>query len=238
MTTTLKYRRILLKLSGESLGGAAGSGFDPAVLRNLAADLAALHALGTQVAIVVGGGNFFRGMAAGLPGCDRVNADHIGMLATVMNALAVGHAVRATSVPVTVLSAFAVDGVVERYASPRANHLLDTGNLLVFGGGTGSPLFTTDSAAALRAIECNADVLIKATRVDGVYDRDPEKDPTAERLRNLSFDEVIERELKIMDATAFTLCREAALPIRVLDLNRAGSMKNAVLGLDEGTLIS
>ena len=234
----LKYRRVLLKLSGESLGGEGGNGFDPVVLRSIGADLARLQGEGAQIAVVVGGGNFFRGLASGLPGCDRVNADHIGMLATVMNALAVGHAVRDHGVAATVMSAFEVKGVVSAFDAANANRLLDEGQLLVLGGGSGNPLFTTDSAAALRGIECGVDVLIKATRVDGVYDSDPEKNPAAKRFTSLSFDEVIDRRLKVMDSTAFTLCQEAQLPIRVLDLNRADSIRNALHGLDEGPLIS
>ncbi len=233
-----KYRRVLLKLSGESLGGTSGSGFDNRVLRRLGEDLADLVSAGVQVAVVVGGGNFFRGMASGLPGCGRTGADHIGMLATVMNALALGHAVREHGTDATVFSAFPVQGIVEGYSVLRACFELDRGHLVIFGGGTGNPLFTTDSAASLRAIECGAEILIKATRVDGVYDSDPEKNPQARRFASLNFDEVIEKRLAVMDATAFILCRDAKLPIRVLDLGRPNALKNAVSGLDEGTLIS
>ena len=232
------FRRVLLKLSGESLGGAAGVGFDAATFESLGAQLVAARARGAQLAVVVGGGNFFRGLASGLPGCDRVGADHIGMLATVMNALAMGHAVRARGAPATVLSAFGVEGVAERFSIARARSALDLGHVVIFGGGTGNPLFTTDSAAVLRAVECQAELLVKATRVDGVYDADPEANPGAARFTALSFDEAIDRRLKVMDATAFTLCREVGLPVRVIGLNRAGALENAILGLDEGTLIS
>jgi uridylate kinase len=230
--------RILLKLSGESLGGSRGAGFDPETLKRLAGDIRALADAGVQVAIVVGGGNFFRGMASGLPGCDRVSADHIGMLATVMNALALGHALGDQGVAARVYSAFAVGGIVEGYSPARALASLQRGETVVLGGGTGNPLFTTDTAAALRAVECGCQLLVKATRVDGVYDADPEKNPAATRYTSLRFDEVIARRLAVMDTSAFTLCRDAGLPIRVLDVNRENALLNAARGIDEGTLIS
>ncbi len=232
------YTRILLKLSGESLGGHRGEGFDPETLRRLAADITEICAMGVQVAAVVGGGNFFRGMASGLPGADRVAADHIGMLATVMNALALGHALREAGAVPRVLSAFAVTGIAEGFAVDKAISSLERGEVVVLGGGIGNPLFTTDTAASLRAVECRCQVLIKATRVDGVYDADPEKNPDAKRYTSLRFSEVIERRLAVMDTSAFALCRDAALPIRVLDVNRPDSLRNAVTGIDEGTLIS
>lgn len=238
MAKTPVFNRILLKLSGESLGGRRGEGFDPLTLRRLAADMAEISAMGVQVAAVVGGGNFFRGMASGLPGADRVAADHIGMLATVMNALALGHALRDAGAVARVLSAFAVSGIAEGFAVDKAISSLERGEVVVLGGGTGNPLFTTDTAASLRAVECGCQVLIKATRVDGVYDADPEKNPAAKRYTSLSFAEVINKRLAVMDTSAFTLCRDAGLPIRVLDVNREDSLRNAVLGIDEGTLIS
>jgi uridylate kinase len=232
------FDRILLKLSGEFLGGAQGAGLDPPTLERMARDLAKLSALGVRVAVVVGGGNFFRGMASGLPGCDRVFADHIGMVATVMNALAIGHAVRDQGVDARVFSAFAIPGIIEGYAVDQALLALEQNQLVVLGGGTGNPLFTTDTAAGLRAIECGCQILVKATRVDGVYDCDPEKNPDARRYTSLTFDEVIDRRLAVMDTSAFTLCRDAGLPIRVLDVNRPNALVNVVTGLDEGTLIS
>lgn len=237
MTGSPVYSRILIKLSGEALGGHRGEGFDTDTLRRLSADIGELVSLGVQVAVVVGGGNFFRGNVSGLPGADRVGADHIGMLATVMNALALGHALRDQGVAARVMSAFAVTGIAEGYATDKAISLLNGGDVVVFGGGTGNPLFTTDTAAGLRAIECGCQILIKATRVDGVYDSDPEKNPDATRYTSLSFAEVIDKRLAVMDMSAFSLCRDAALPIRVLDVNREHSLRNAVLGIDEGTLI-
>ena len=238
MTDVIVFDRILLKLSGELLGGAGGAGFDPVVVRRIARDLAQLSTLGVRVAVVVGGGNFFRGMASGLPGCDRVHADHIGMIATVMNALAIGHAVRDQGVAAKVFSAFAIPGVVEGYTVDQALAAMEDHQMVVLGGGTGNPLFTTDTAAGLRAIECRCRILVKATRVDGVYDCDPEKNPGATRYTSLTFDEVIDRRLAVMDTSAFTLCRDAGLPIRVLDVNRPNALVNVVTGLDEGTLIS
>jgi uridylate kinase len=230
--------RVLLKLSGEALGGVAGSGFDPSVLRTLASELAELAAAGVGVGVVVGGGNFFRGLSSGLPGCDRVGADHIGMLATMMNALALGHAVRDAGVVCRVFSAIPVDGIVDGFSPSAARASIDRREIAVFGGGTGNPLFTTDTAAALRAVECGAELLIKATRVDGVYDSDPEKNPAATRYNALGFDEVIARRLAVMDTAAFSICRDAGLPIRVLDINRRGSLLDAIRGHDVGTLIS
>ena len=236
MSASPQFTRILLKLSGEALGGPRGEGFEPQTLRRLAADLENLVDLGVEIAVVVGGGNFFRGLSSGLPGCGRVAADHIGMLATVMNALAVGHALSERNVPARVLSAFAVPGIVEAFAADEALRALARKEIVVLGGGTGNPLFTTDTAASLRAVECACQLLIKATRVDGVYDADPEKQPAANRYTSLSFAEVIEKRLAVMDTSAFTICQDAALPIRVLDVNREGSLRN--MGFDEGTLIS
>lgn len=238
MVDKIAYGRILLKLSGEALGGASGAGFEPRFLRRMATELAELAVRGVGVAIVVGGGNFFRGLSSGLPGCDRVSADHIGMLATVMNALAMGHALREQGAGVRVFSAFPIPGIVDGYSVTRAVTALERGQLVIFGGGTGNPLFTTDTAASLRAIECGCDILVKATRVDGVYDSDPEKNPAASRYTSLSFDEVIDKRLAVMDTSAFTLCRDARLPIRVLDINRPNALANLVAGADVGTLIS
>jgi uridylate kinase len=232
------YTRILLKLSGESLGGNAGQGFDPDVLRKISSDLKELVELGVAIGVVVGGGNFFRGLASGLPGCDRVDADRIGMLATVMNGLALKAALCDQQLKAEVYSSFAIAGVVEQFNRATCLEFLRAGGVAILTGGTGNPLFTTDSAASLRAVEINAQILIKATRVDGVYDSDPEKNPSAKRFSSLSFAQVLERKLAVMDTTAIVLCQENQLPIRVLDLGREDSLKNAVLGLDEGTLIS
>ena len=232
------FKRILLKLSGESLGGKKGQGFDPEVLSSIATELRELTQLGVSIGIVVGGGNFFRGLSSGLPGCDRVDADRIGMLATVMNGLAIKAALTDKGVPAEVYSAFTIDGAAQTFKRQAVLEFMNSGAVAIFSGGTGNPLFTTDSAASLRAVEINAELLIKATRVDGVYDSDPEKNPDATRFSSLSFDEVLDRKLSVMDMTAFVLCQENQLPIRVLDLNKREALKNAVMGLDEGTLIS
>jgi uridylate kinase len=237
MTNKIVYKRALLKLSGEALGGPAGQGYDTEVINKMATDIAILSKLGVELGIVVGGGNFFRGLASGLPGCDRVGADHIGMLATVMNALAIGHAIRGHGVNVSVLSSIPIDSLVEGFSAKKARTRISQGEVVVFGGGTGNPLFTTDSAAALRAVECDADILIKATRVNGVYSADPEKYPEATRFQALSFSEIIEKRLAVMDTTAFAMCEESKMPIRVIDLAREDSIKKVVFGLDEGTLI-
>ena len=237
MTDQIKYKRALLKLSGEALGGATGQGYDPAVIDTMAADIATLNKLGVELGVVVGGGNFFRGLASGLPGCDRVGADHIGMLATVMNALAIGHAIRGHGVRVSVLSSIPIDSLVEGFSAGKARTRISQGEVVIFGGGTGNPLFTTDSAAALRAVECDADILIKATRVNGVYSADPEKFPDASRYQELSFADVIAKRLAVMDTTAFAMCEESEMPIRVIDLAREEAIKKVIFGLDEGTLI-
>lgn len=238
MTRNRPSRRVLLKLSGESLGGSRGEGFDSDTLRKVAGEISEIVAGGVQIGIVVGGGNFFRGLSSGLPGCDRISADHIGMLATVMNALALGHALTDQGRQIQVFSAFAVAGIAEPFSVDAANRCLDRGDIAVFGGGTGNPLFTTDTAASLRAVECRCDLLIKATRVDGVFDSDPETNPSARRFAALTFNEVIEKRLAVMDTSAFSVCRDADLPICVIDIAREAALANAIAGMDEGTLIS
>jgi len=235
---TATYRRILLKLSGEALAGQAGFGIDATVLDDLASEIKAVSESGVEIGIVVGGGNFFRGMSVAAEDMDRINADYIGMLATVMNALAIKQALDRRGCQSRVQSALPVPSVAEPYVRARALKNLDQGRIVVFAAGTGNPLFTTDSAASLRAIEIGADVVLKATKVDGVYDDDPVKNPQARRYRTLSFDDVISKNLRVMDATAFTLCRDHNTPIRVFSIREPGSLARMVAGADEGTTIS
>lgn len=232
------YRRILLKLSGEALAGEAGFGIDPAILDSLADEIATVAESGVQLGIVVGGGNFFRGMSEAAADMDRINADYIGMLATVMNALAIKQALDRRGAPTRVQSALPVPSVAEPYVRARALKNLDQGRLVVFAAGTGNPLFTTDSAASLRAIEINADIMLKATKVDGVYDDDPATNSNARRYKTLSFDDVMAGNLRVMDATAITLCRDHDMAIRVFSIRERGSLARVVAGEDVGTTIS
>ena len=232
------YQRVLLKLSGESLAGEAGFGIEDGMLQNVAAEIKQIADLGVQLAIVVGGGNFFRGMQAAAKGMDRVGSDYIGMLATVMNALALKQTLEAQGQTARVLSALHVVGVAEPYVQARALKHLETNKVVIFAAGTGNPMFTTDTAASLRALEINADVIIKATRVDGVYDADPEKNPDAQRFARLSYTQVIEQNLGVMDLTAITLCRENKLPIQVLNFHQPGNLLRAIAGEAVGTLIT
>ncbi len=234
----LAYQRVLLKLSGESLAGDAKFGIEASMLNEVAAEIKTIADTGVQLAIVVGGGNFFRGMQAASKGMDRIGSDYIGMLATAMNALSLQQALEAAGQSVRVLSALNIVGVVEPYVRPRALKHLQKGRVVIFATGTGNPLFTTDTAASLRALEVGADLMIKATRVDGVYSADPEKDANATRYEQLSFDEVIEQKLGVMDATAMTLCRENKMPIRVLNFHEQGNLLRAIQGEDVGTLVS
>jgi len=232
------YRRILLKLSGESLAGEAGFGINGSVLEGVAAEIKQIADSGVQVAIVVGGGNFFRGMQAASKGMDRVGSDYIGMLATAMNGLALKQALDAQGQASRVLSAIHIVGVAEPYVRERALKHLSSGKVVIFTAGTGNPMFTTDTAASLRALEINADVMIKATRVDGVYDSDPEKNPDAVRYDTLTYEQVIAQNLRVMDLTAITLCRENKMPIQVLNFHEQGNLLRAVSGESVGTVIS
>jgi uridylate kinase len=232
------YKRILLKLSGESLAGEADFGVDGSVLESVAADIKQIAELGVQLANVIGGVNFFRGMQAAAKGMDRVGSDYIGMLATVMNGLALQQALDAQDQPSRVLSAIHVVGVAEPFIRARALKLLSAGKVVIFTAGTGNPMFTTDTAASLRALEVNADLIIKATRVDGVYDADPEKHADAKRYDTLNYEQVIAQNLGVMDLTAITLCRENKMPIQVLNFHQQGNLLRAVSGETVGTLIS
>ena len=232
------YRRILVKLSGEALMGDSDYGIDPAFLKRLASEIAAVRELGVEVAVVIGGGNLFRGAGLARAGMDRVTADQMGMLATVMNSLALQDALESIGVFVRVLSAVRINQVCEDYIRRRAVRHLEKGRVCIFAAGTGNPFFTTDTAASLRAIEIEADLLLKATKVDGVYDSDPVVNPSARRYDRLTFDQVLDGRLNVMDATAIVLCRDNRLPLRVFDLNEAGALVRAARGEDVGTLVT
>ncbi len=233
----LKYKRILLKLSGESLMGDKEFGIDPKMLEHYAGQVKELIELRVEVAIVIGGGNIYRGLQATDSGIERVQGDYMGMLATSINGLALQSAMEQKGIYTRLISAIEMKEIAEPYIRRRAIRHLEKGRVLIFSGGTGSPYFTTDSAAALRANEINADVILKGTRVDGIYDMDPEKHAGAVRFESLSFDDVIKRGLKVMDMTAFTLCRENNLPIIVFDINEAHNLVNLVKGETVGTLV-
>ena len=236
MPTAPHYQRILLKLSGEALG-INGVGIDPAVLDRTALEVGQLVGIGVQVGIVVGGGNLFRGAELHEAGLDRVTGDHMGMLATVMNALAIRDALERANISTVVMSAIPMSGVVEHYDRRLAIRHLTQGRVVIFSGGTGNPFFTTDSAACLRGIEINADIVLKATKVDGVYSADPVKYPDAEKFDRLTYDDVIERQLGVMDLTAICLARDHKMPLRVIAMEETGALRNAIVGEDEGTLI-
>jgi uridylate kinase len=231
------YRRILLKLSGEALGGPSGAGLDGPTLAYVGRQIAAARALEVEVAIVVGGGNFLRGAQLGAAGFDRVLGDRMGMLATVLNALALAGSMNAAGIPARALSAIEVRGIVDTYLREEADRSLRDGVTVILAGGTGNPYFSTDSAAALRAAELGAGALIKATKVDGVYDRDPVRYPKARRFETLTYDEVLERSLGVMDLTAITLCKENGIPIVVFDANRDGALEELLRGRKVGTTI-
>jgi uridylate kinase len=237
------YRRIVLKLSGEALAGTREYGIDPAVLNRIAAELQEVTAIrvedGTvQVAIVIGGGNIFRGMAASEQGMDRGTADYMGMLATVMNALALQDALERAGVHTRVLSAIEMRAVAEPYIRRRAIRHLEKGRVVIFGAGTGNPFFTTDTAGALRAVEIGADAIMKATKVDGIYSADPKRDATAKRLPHVTYREVLSQGLEVMDATAVSLCMDNKLPIVIFDLTRPGNIKRIVMGEAVGSVVS
>ena len=231
------YKRVLLKLSGESLGGPAGKGLDTESLRKMAREVAAAAKAGLQVAIVNGGGNIFPGPAGVGSGFDRVDGDKMGMLATVINSMALSMFIKEEGVPAKVFTATPMEPIAEYYMRDKAVEVLEKGGVALIAGGTGNPFFTTDSGAALRALEIRADALLKGTRVDGVYTADPEKDPTAVRYDELSFDEAISRHLKVMDQTAFALCSEGDMPIIVFDMNENGNLTRLLAGEKVGTLV-
>jgi len=232
-----KYKRILLKLSGEVFKGERSYGIDPAIVDNIAAQIKDLFDIGTEIGVVIGGGNIFRGLSEGAKGMDRTSADHMGMLATVMNSLALQDLLEKRDVPTRVQSAIQIHQVAEPYIRRRAIRHLEKKRVVIFAAGTGNPFFSTDTAAALRANEINAEVILKATKVDGVYDRDPVKDPDAKRFNELTYREVIEKNLKVMDLTAITLCMDNNLPIIVFDLNKTGNIFKVVTGESTGTYI-
>ena len=231
------YKRILLKLSGEALMGDDAYGINRDTLWRIVNEVKTVADLGVEIGIVIGGGNIFRGMAGASTGMDRATADYMGMLATVMNAMALADAMRQANLPARVQSALNIEQVVEPYIRGKAIRYLEEGRVVIFGGGTGNPFFTTDTAAALRGAEIGAQVVLKATKVDGVYSADPMKDRSATRYRTISFDEAIGRDLKVMDATAFALCRDQKLPIKVFSIFKEGALRRVLLGEDEGTLV-
>ncbi len=231
------WQRVLLKLSGEALAGDGKFGIEGDILASTAAELKKIVDLGIELGVVIGGGNFFRGMSAAAQGMDRVGSDYIGMLATAMNALALQQALSALGVSARVQSAIEIRGVAEPYIRNRALKHLQQGRVVIFAGGTGNPLFTTDTAASLRALEINAEIMVKATRVDGVYDDDPEKNPHAMRFERLEFADVLNKRLRVMDMTAITLCQENQLPIQVLNLHKPGDLIKMMMGEPVGTLI-
>lgn len=231
------HKRILLKLSGEALMGDDQFGINRHTIVRMVDEVAEVTRLGVEVAVVIGGGNIFRGVAGGSVGMDRATADYMGMLATVMNALALGDTMNKAGLTARVMSAISIEQVVEPYIRPKALQYLEEGKVVIFAAGTGNPFFTTDTAAALRGAEIGAEVVLKATKVDGVYSADPKKDPLATRYRKISFDEAMARNLGIMDATAFALCRDQKLPIKVFSIVKHGALKRVVMGEDEGTLV-
>ena len=232
-----KYRPVVLKLSGEALAGDQGFGINPAVVEEIAAQIKRVRDHGIDVAIVVGGGNIWRGLAGSAKGMDRTTADYMGMMATVMNALALKDAFETLGIKARVQSALSMQQIAQTYARPKAIQYLEEGKVVIFAAGTGNPFFTTDTAAALRGAEMNCDVMLKATNVDGVYTADPKKDPSATRYETITFDEALNKNLKVMDATAFALCRERKLNIVVFGIAKQGSLKRVITGEDEGTLV-
>jgi len=232
------YRRIVLKLSGEALAGSQGYGIDPLMLERVATEVRDVTALGVQVAIVIGGGSIFRGIAASAGGMDRATADYMGMLATVINALALQDALEKANLQTRVLSAIEMRAVAEPYIRRRAIRHLEKGRVVIFAAGTGNPFFTTDTAGALRAVEIGADAIMKATKVDGIYSADPKEDSAAERLARMTYIDVLSRRLQVMDTTAISLCMDNALPIIVFDLTRAGNIKRIVLGEPVGSIVT
>ena len=233
----LVYRRVLVKLSGEALVGEERFGLDPQALQTVARGVGELGATGVEVALVIGAGNIFRGTGLVKGGMERVTADHIGMLATVVNALALQDALERSGLVARVMSAIRVNELCEPYLRRRAMRHLEKGRVVIFAAGTGNPFFTTDTAASLRAVEVEANLMIKATKVDGVYSADPLTDPTARRFARLDYDQVLQRKLSVMDATAIVMCRDNDMPLRVVDMDKPGALVRSVMGEDEGTLI-
>jgi uridylate kinase len=231
------YKRVLLKLSGEALMGDDAYGINRATIDAMVADVSEIAKLGVELAIVIGGGNIFRGVAPGAQGMDRATADYMGMLATVMNSLALADAMRQAGIVARVMSAISIEQIVEPYVRPKALQYLEEGKIVVFAAGTGNPFFTTDTAAALRGSEIGAQIVLKATKVDGVYSADPKLFPDATRYTSISFDDAISQRLQVMDATAFALCRDQKLPIKVFSIVKPGALKRVILGEDEGTLV-
>lgn len=236
--TDRKFGRILLKVSGEALLGELDYGIDPKVSSRIAREVAAVVDAGVEIGIVIGGGNIFRGKGLAASGIDRITGDHMGMLATVMNALGLQDALERAGVTTRVMSAISVRDVCEDYIRRRAIRHLEKGRAVIFAAGTGNPFFTTDTAASLRAIEIGADLMIKATKVDGIYSADPKLDDQAVRYERISYDEVIERKLAVMDTNAIVLCRDQSMPIRIIDLNQPGELQRLIRGEDVGTLVS
>ena len=235
--STPKYKRILLKLSGEALMGGDAYGINRQTIGDVVSEIKAVADLGVQIGVVIGGGNIFRGVAPAATGMDRAQADYMGMLATVMNSLAMQDAMRVAGLPCRVQSALSIEQVVEPYIRGKAIRYLEQGRIVIFAAGTGNPFFTTDTAAALRGAEIGAEIVLKATKVDGIYTADPKKDLTATRYDRISFDDAIAQNLAVMDATAFALCRDQKLPINVFSIFKSGALKRVVLGENEGTLV-
>ena len=231
------YKRVLLKLSGEALMGDDAFGINRATIERMVAEIKEVVETGVEMAVVIGGGNIFRGMAGGAAGMDRATADYMGMLATIMNALALQDAMKHAGLEARVQSALRIDQVVEPYIRPRAMRHLSEGKIVIFAAGTGNPFFTTDTAAALRGVELGAEVVLKATKVDGIYTADPKKDPNATRYSDITFDEAISKNLGVMDATAFALCRDQKMPIKVFSIFKEGGLMRVIKGEDEGTLV-
>jgi len=231
------YRRILLKISGEALMNQGKYVIDPEVLTRITADVSEVYRLGTQIAIVIGGGNFFRGAALSEVGIDRITGDYMGMLATLMNALALRDAFERSALPVRILSAIEMTGIADQFHRRKAIHHLQQGRIVIFAAGTGNPLVTTDSAASLRGLEIGVDVVLKATHVDGVYSSDPAKDPNAVFYKKITFEEALNKELAVMDLAAFCQCRDYKMPLRIFNINKQGALLRVIMGEDEGTLV-
>lgn len=234
----MKYKRVLLKLSGESLMGEQQYGIDPERLNTYTEEIAEASRRGVQIAIVIGGGNIFRGLQGASKGMDRIQGDYMGMLATVINSMAIQSSLQSKGVKAALLSGLHIDRIADSMSSAKAIKLLEEGNIVVIGGGTGNPFFTTDTGSALRAVEVKADIILKGTRVDGIYTADPEKDPTATKYQHITYDEAYQKNLKVMDLTAFTLCKENNMPMYVFDMNTQGNLLKVLEGEPIGTMVT